>query len=174
MEINNYRDLLELADLSSIYSQTKPLTIKPEDYDFSQHNFFKDIKVKENNDFVTKKICSDKKIYFLYEPNQSFEFNDGKNIQQFDKNDLVLISCGESLISSKWSVSKVEDVLNFNNDFERINYGDYDIEKESIDSLKQFKCEYVFFNMEEQYKKDLQKLKEKSSIPFGLKLFKKS
>lgn len=170
MKLTTYRELLELSDLSNVYARTKPLVLESDDFDRINHTFFEDVKVKKDNDFTINKICSDNKIYFLMEPESKILFSNGGVEHTFDKGDMILISAGTNLNSNKWSFEKVDDLLNFNKDFESVSYNDYDIEKESIDSLKRFKCELLKGTLEDKYKKDLLELKEKSSISFNLKI----
>lgn len=172
MKLSSYRELLELSDLSNVYSRTKPLLVEPDNFNRLNHTFFEDVKVKKDNDFTINKICSDNKIYFLMEPESKILFSNGGVEHTFDKGDMVLISAGTSLNSKNWTVEKVDDLINFNKDFESVSYQDYDIEKESIDSLKKFKCEIFKGNLADKYKKDLAELREKSSISFNLKISK--
>lgn len=172
--LNSYQALLQHADLSTIYSKVKPLILDAQDIDKLQHTRHSDVRIFDSsiNDFADKVLCTDNSIFFLVQPHEALTFVENGNIHEFAPYEMILVSNGDNANFKKWHFEKVDDISMFERNFESVDYSSYKVEKDSIDSLKKMKCDFLKTELEAAYKHEKIKLDEKSTISLKMPSFK--
>ena len=176
MKINSYTALIAEADMNTVYAKVKPFVMNEADVDPAQHKKHSVVRVFDNDiqDFANKTICTDNSVFFLVQPTERIEFSEKGNLHIFEPYEMILVSAGDSARFKKWQFERVDDVVNFSNHFEAIEYGQYENERNSIDSLKETKADQFKTKVESEYSAEKQKLTEKSSISIKFPSFKKN
>lgn len=176
MKINSYTALIAEADMSTLYSKVKPFLIDESNVDSVQHKKHSVVRVFDNDiqDFTNKSICTDNSLFFLVQPTERIEFTENGNFHVFEPYEMILVSSGDPARFKKWQFERVDDIINFNSNFEAVEYGQYEKEKNSIDSLKEMKADNLKTKVEGDYCAEKQKLTEKSSISIKFPSFKKN
>lgn len=166
MKINSYNALIAEADMATVYSKVKSFVLNESEIDPAQHKRHSMVRVfdQETQDFANKSICSDNSVFFLVQPTERIEFSEKGNVHVFEPYEMIMVTAGDSARFKKWHFEKIDDVVNFNQNFEAIEYGRYEQEKESIDRLKDLKADKLKASVEQEYSVEKQKLTEKSSI----------
>lgn len=176
MKINSYTALIAEADMNTVYAKIKPFVIDESDVDPAQHKKHSVVRIFDNEtqDFTNKSICTDNSIFFLVQPTERIEFTEKGNLHVFEPYEMILVSAGDQSRFKKWQFERVDDVVNFSSNFEAVEYGQYENEKSSIDSLKEMKADILKTKVESDYSSEKQKLTEKSSISIKFPSFKKN
>jgi len=166
MKINSYTALIAEADMETVYSKVKPFLLNDNEIDSAQHKRHSTVRVfdQKTQDFVNKSICSDNSVFFLVQPTERIEFSEKGNIHIFEPYEMIMVSAGDSARFKKWHFERIDDVVNFSQNFESIEYGKYEQEKSAIDSIKDLKVDKLKSQLGQDYSVEKQKLTEKSSI----------
>jgi hypothetical protein len=165
-EINSFKKLFNYADFSTIYVDTEPKIINPEDIDINTQKKYADVRVAENNDTYNKIIV--KPTNFLYsvklDNDVAFTNPETQEVHLLNKYDTVLMN----QINGKWKLEIIDDTRNFTKRFEEVDYNSYKIEESSIEDLRNTKSEILKKSAEQGLQDFKEDLKEKSTMKIGL------
>lgn len=173
--INSYRELLNEADLSIVYCPVKPILMDSADVNGLTHNNYGEVKVFDTtlNDFTKKSVCIPNSYYFPVQSSEAIDFKDRDGVvHNFKPYEIILVSNGNSSQGNNWHFTRIDDILDLDNNFEKVDYSRYEIEKDDINSLRKTKVDNFKVSIESDYKKHALKLKEDSSISLKMPSFK--
>jgi len=163
--INSFKELLDYADFSNVYINTKPEVINGDELDINKHDKYSDVKVVDGMNVDNKIIVKPKTQHYLVQVPEDTSFTDSSNnTHSFKKDDLVLLN----KFGNKWDYDIAENHQTLSEKYEEVDVRAIKLEKESIDSLKNFKCDLLEKKLSGNFQDFKDDLKEQSTMKIGL------
>lgn len=165
-EINSFKKLFNYAEFSTIYVDTEPKVINPDDIDVNTQKKYADVRVVENDDTFNRIIVKPTNYFYAIKPDHDIAFTNPET------NELHLLNPYDTVLlnqtNGKWNFEVVSDIREFDKRFEDVNYNSYKIEESSIEKLRDHKAEKLKTITEKDLNDFKEDLKEKSSMKIGL------
>jgi len=162
MKKTNLSQILRQTESNNVYCLMKPL-LRDSDENDSMFTFHGKTKIfdQDKQDFIEKHICTLNGVNFLHTFKEDSHLN-GK-----------LYKAGQEIflnINGNKMNSLDIDNVNISNDCEMIDYYDFKREEQSIENTKNLHVDLFKVRLESDYIKEVNKLKQRSSIGMNIKI----